>query len=260
MIPLLRTATRRSLRRPRRRVHLKDMSTKSDVVKKKDEGWSLTTKLGVAFASVVVPTVLGVTQLRSDPELRDEVRLKFPELYGLLHSIVPGGVEDVTMAQLLAKKNDWPYEHELPWGEGYDEDIPPRTAIVTTKRGSKFTVELVATDCNKGIINKAIPFGASFDDEVLDVQFVNNGEHQSHLSSAMAEQRKARTSATDAMSKAELQEQLHQVRQAEHKMKVDKKVWENMGQSGVGKVTELARELQNFEKEKIQLKALIKKR
>ena len=62
------------------------------------------------------------------------------------------------------------------------------------------------------------------------------------------------------MSKAELQEQLHQVRQAEHKMKVDKKVWENMGQSGVGKVTELARELQNFEKEKIQLKALIKKR
>ena len=224
----------------------------------KDEGWSLTTTLAIAVASIVVPSGIGISSLRSDPELRDSVRIKFPEGYNLLETILPeGSLIDVTMADLLATKNDWPLEHDLPWGEGYDEDLPPRKAIVTTKRGTKFTVDLMATDCGQSIVTKIIPLGASFDDSVLDVQFLASGNTESSLSSAMAQVRKDRAP-VDGLSYKELQDKLDQVREVEQRMKVDKEVWRQMGPSGVGKVNEMEKELMNILREKKELKLLMK--
>lgn len=225
------------------------------------DGWSLNAKLALAAAFVVVPTGISVSVLRSDPELRADMQLKYPEVYGLAHNMIPGGLEDVTMAQVLAKKNDWPLEHELPWGEGYDEDFPPRTAVVTTKRGTKFTVELVATDQSNTIIPKLIPAGASYDDEVLDVQFVStassgNQAPQSSLSAGMEQQRNARV-AKEGMTKEQLRQRLEEVRDIERRMKVDREVWANMGPNGIGKVQEYDQELWNVENEKVQIKKML---
>lgn len=226
------------------------------------DGWSLTAKLAIAAASVVVPTGIAVSFLRSDPELRADVQLKFPEAYGLAHTMIPGGLEDVTMAQVLALKNDWPLEHELPWGEGYDEDFPPRSAVVTTKRGTKFTVELVATDQGSKIIEKLVPAGASFDDEVLDVQFVSTASGssqtlQSSLSAGMEQERNKREGMSKGMTKEQLRQRLEEVRDIERRMKVDREVWANMGPNGIGKVQEYDQELWNVEKEKVEIKKLL---
>ena len=249
----LRHTVRRTLRRPRRQ--LTTTATPSTETK---EGWSLTTKLAIAVASIAVPTGISVSSLRSDPELRDSVRIKFPEAYDFLAALVPGGIVGVTMVEIMAKRNDWPSEHDLPWGEGYTEDFSPRQAIVTTKRGTKFTVELAATDCNQSIIRKIIPQGASFDDNVLDVQFVNAGEGESSLSSAMAQVRNDRAP-KEGLSYAELKEKLREVREIEQRVKVDREVWVQMGPNGVGKVQEMELELMNIQNEKSQLKALMKK-
>jgi hypothetical protein len=222
------------------------------------EGWSLTTKLAIAVATVVVPTSITVSTLRSDPELRNDIQVKFPEVYDVLATIIPGGVEGVTMAEVLAKRNDWPLEHELPWGEGYDENIPPRNAIVTTKRGTKFTVDLIATDCGQSIIEKVIPLGASFDDSVLDVQFVKSVESGSAFSSAMLLDRESRAP-VEGLNYSELKEKLNQVREIEQRMKVDFEVWRQMGPNGMGKVSELTQELLNIENEKINIKNLMKR-
>ena len=250
---LFSTLCRRTLRPSSLRTGRRQLSTTPAT---KDESWTLTTKLGILVAAIVAPTGIMVVNLRSDPELRDTIRIEYPTCYDTLHTVIPGGIEGVTKAELLAKKNDWPLEYELPWGEGYDEDIPPRKAIVTTKRGAKFTVELVSTDINSTIIPKIIPFGASFDDQVLDVQFSNDGQN-SMMTTAMTEQREARAP-VEGMTKAELKQRLVSVREAERQMKVDRQVWANMGANGIGKVTELDRELYNIDKEKSELKRWIR--
>ena len=121
--------------------------------------------------AVGLPAYTVASSLQSDPEMREQVQLNYPDFYEFLDGIVPGGLAVVTYASLRAEKSDWLDAHEQPWGEGYDENIPDVRATVITKRGSRYTgVELCATDSVRTILQKIIPLGAQIDDEVATRQ------------------------------------------------------------------------------------------
>ena len=136
MVPMLsaaRTMARRQARwstAARRR--FSQAATKGD---KAGESTSTPTKWYVAggVLAVAAPSYVVVSSLQSDPEMREQVQINYPDFYEFLHGVVPGGLEVVTYASIRASKSDWLEAHELPWGEGYDEDIPNVRATVITK-------------------------------------------------------------------------------------------------------------------------------
>ena len=222
-----------------------------------DAGWSPLAKVGAVAAALAAPCLVGVNALRNDPELRVQVNADYPEAYAFLKQTVPGGIETITMEDL--RTSDWPEDHELPWGEGYTEDLPEQTAVVTTRRGARFTVTLSATDAGQAIINKCARQGAALDDEVMDVSFVKEAGSDGYLEEAMQSTRAAQQEDLSTMSREQLQERLRRLRQMEHDMKVDRTVWEKMGASGVTKVQQATNELARLLQDKVQVKNQLKK-
>lgn len=204
--------------------------------------------------AVGVPGYTVVSTLQSDPEMREQVQLDYPDFYAALDGVVPGGLEVVTYASLRAAKSDWLDAHEQPWGEGYDEDIPNVRAVVITKRGSRYTgVELCATDSTRAILQKIIPLGAQVDDEVIDVQFEEAAETAAFGQTEV----EAMVGLTDNMTRAQLAEALEFLRQQKVECDVQEATWRGKGTVGEIKAKEMAKKAHVFEMEMERIKSLM---
>jgi hypothetical protein len=204
--------------------------------------------------AVGVPGYAVVSALQSDPEMREQVQLDYPDFYAALDGMVPGGLEVVTYASMRAAQSDWLDAHEQPWGEGYDEDIPNVRAVVITKRGSRYTgVELCATDSTRAILQKIIPLGAQVDDEVIDVQFEEAGGTAAFGQTEV----EAMVGLTDDMTPAQLAEALEFLRQQKVECDVQEATWRGKGTVGEIKAKEMAKKAHMFEMEIERIKSLM---
>ena len=184
--------------------------------------------------------------------------MNYPEAYQFLDSIVPGGLEIVKFQDTRLNQNEWPEEWELPLGDGLVREGPNRFAHVTTKRGTRFTLELTMQDTTATIMPKLISQGASVDDSILDVTFVKSASTDSYLQEAVEEQRE--TQDFHSMSSEQLRAAMAQLRGRESAMKVDMQVWQNMGSGGSVKAEQSRRELERIEAEKVLIKQILKTR
>ena len=227
-------------------------ATKGD---KAGESTSTPTKWYVAggVLAVAAPSYVVVSSLQSDPEMREQVQINYPDFYEFLHGVVPGGLEVVTYASIRASKSDWLEAHELPWGEGYDEDIPNVRATVITKRGSRYTgVDLCATDSAKSIIAKIVPLGAQIDDEVIDVKFEETGD--ANFGQANVE---AMVGLTENMTPAQLAEAVEFLQRQKVECEIQQATWQSKGTVGKIKAQEMANRAQVFDREINRIKALM---
>ena len=227
----------------------------SQQAKQSDKEGGLSTKLIVAggVLAIALPSYTIVSSLQSNPEMREQVQLNYPEFYAAVDGIVPGGLEVVTYASIRASQSDWLDTHELPWGEGYNENIPNVIATIITKRGSRYTgVELSPTDCGKSILEKIIPLGAQIDDEVIDVRFEDAADSSfSQLDVA------AMTGLTDNMSQDQLKETIDFLRKAKVECEVQEATWRGKGTVGQIKAQEMAKKASVFEAEIDRIKSLL---
>ena len=204
--------------------------------------------------AIGLPSYTLVSSLQSNPELREQVQLNYPEFYQAIDGIAPGWLEVVTYASIRASQSDWLDAHELPWGEGYDENIPNVVATIITKRGSRYTgVELTPTDSGKSIIEKIIPLGAQIDDEVIDVKF-----EDANNSSFGRLDVEAMTGLTDNMSQDQLKETLDFLSKAKAECEVQGATWMGKGTVGQIKAQEMAKKAGVFEAEIQRIKSLLK--
>ena len=205
------------------------------------------------LVAIGAPSYLVVSRLQNDPELREHVQLEYPDFYNFLDGMVPGGLEVVTYASIRAEQSDWLEAHELPWGEGYDENIPDMRATIITKRGSRYTgVELSATDSASAIITKIIPLGAQIDDEVIDVKFEEAGGSFSHS------EIEAMIGLTENMTPTQLAKALEILRQQKLECEVQEATWRGKGTLGKIKAQEMAKKVLVFEREMDRIKSLMK--
>ena len=82
----------------------------------KDGGVSMKWILAGGVLAIGLPSYTLVSSLQSNPELREQVQLNYPEFYQAIDGIAPGWLEVVTYASIRASQSDWLDAHELPWG------------------------------------------------------------------------------------------------------------------------------------------------